>query len=145
MSALTLVACIYAVYTDKSFVCFVEVDMTWHGHHHSYQRTCPVYKEQCLPFNPDGTAGGPVHLVIGHAGAGLCLNTLPQRPVFWERVELTHGYMRVEANGTTMHCEVCTFTHLLEVVVSMILGSDEVWEVGVSMILGFDENWTWPR
>lgn len=80
--------------------------MTWHGHHHSYQRTCPVYKERCLPFNSDGTAGGPVHLVIGHAGAGLCLNTLPQRPPFWERVELTHGYMRVEANGTDMHCEV---------------------------------------
>lgn len=85
-----------------------QVDMTWHGHHHSYQRTCPVYKERCLPFNADGTAAGPVHLVIGHAGAGLCLNTLPQRPLFWERVELTHGYMRVEANGTDMHCEVVT-------------------------------------
>ena len=80
--------------------------MTWHGHHHSYQRTCPVYKEECLPDNADGTAAGPVHLVIGHAGAGLCLNTLHVRPKYWERVELTHGYMRVKANGTHMHCEV---------------------------------------
>ena len=82
--------------------------MTWHGHHHSYQRTCPVYQERCLPYNEDGTAGGPVHLVIGHAGAGLSLNTSPQskRPRFWERVELSHGYMRVEASGTDIHCEV---------------------------------------
>lgn len=88
------------------FCGHLQVDMTWHGHHHSYQRTCPVYKEECLPDNADGTAAGPVHLVIGHAGAGLCLNTLPVRPKYWERVELTHGYMRVEANGTHMHCEV---------------------------------------
>ncbi len=27
------------------------VDMTWHGHHHSYQRSCPLYKGQCLPSN----------------------------------------------------------------------------------------------
>lgn len=60
-----------------------------------------------MAANADGTAGAPVHLVIGHAGAGLCLNTLPVRPQFWERVELTHGYMRVNANGTHMHCEVC--------------------------------------
>ena len=47
-----------------------------------------------------------MHLVIGHAGAGLCFNTLPQRPSFWDKVSVTHGYMRVEANGTDMHCEV---------------------------------------
>ena len=98
----------YELQCTSSYMCAVDfqVDMTWHGHHHSYQRSCPVYKERCLPFNADGTAAGPVHLVIGHAGAGLCLNTLPQRPLFWERVELTHGYMRVKANGTEMHCEV---------------------------------------
>ena len=27
------------------------VDMTWHGHHHSYQRSCPLYKGQCQPGN----------------------------------------------------------------------------------------------
>ena len=25
--------------------------MSWHGHHHTYQRTCPVYKGKCLGFN----------------------------------------------------------------------------------------------
>ena len=65
-----------------------------------------MYKEQCIPFNADGSAQAPVHLVIGHAGAGLCFNTLPQRPVFWHKVSITHGYMRVEANGMDLHCEV---------------------------------------
>ena len=23
------------------------VDLTWHGHHHSYQRTCPVFQSSC--------------------------------------------------------------------------------------------------
>lgn len=27
------------------------VDMTWHGHHHSYQRSCALYKGACLPPN----------------------------------------------------------------------------------------------
>ena len=65
-----------------------------------------MFRERCIPSNADGTAGGPVHLVIGHAGAGLCFNTIPQRPSFWEKVSVTHGYMRVEANGTNMHCQV---------------------------------------
>ena len=28
------------------------VDMTWHGHHHTYQRSCPLYKGRCVPPNP---------------------------------------------------------------------------------------------
>ena len=39
--------------------------MTWHGHHHSYQRTCPVYRERCVGYDASGAARGPVHLVIG--------------------------------------------------------------------------------
>ena len=41
------------------------VDVTWHGHHHSYQRTCPVFEGKCVKEEEDGSAGGPVHLVIG--------------------------------------------------------------------------------
>ena len=28
-----------------------QVDMTWHGHHHSYQRTCPVDAQRCHDRN----------------------------------------------------------------------------------------------
>ena len=45
------------------------VDLTWHGHHHSYQRTCPLYKGECrepntgrltslAPCNVNGVLGG---------------------------------------------------------------------------------------
>ncbi|NJO23600.1 MAG: AMP-binding protein [Sphingomonadales bacterium] len=51
------------------------VDVTLHGHHHSYQRTCPVVAGECVGYGEDGVANGPVHLVVGNAGAGLCLVT----------------------------------------------------------------------
>ncbi|KAJ1480083.1 Metallo-dependent phosphatase-like protein [Baffinella frigidus] len=38
-------------------------DLVLAGHHHSYQRTCPLYKGECKPA---GTA--PVYMVIGMAG-----------------------------------------------------------------------------
>ena len=42
-----------------------QVDATWHGHHHSYQRTCPLFRGRCQAAEADGAAGGTVHLVIG--------------------------------------------------------------------------------
>jgi acid phosphatase type 7 len=50
------------------------VDITLHGHHHSYQRTCPVFKGECVGQDSNGVLKAPVHLVIGNAGAGLSLN-----------------------------------------------------------------------
>lgn len=29
----------------------LQVDMTWHGHHHSYQRTCQVQSQRCRGHN----------------------------------------------------------------------------------------------
>jgi acid phosphatase type 7 len=56
------------------------VDVTLHGHHHSYQRTCPVLRGKCVGYDDDGVPNGPIHLVIGNAGAGLCLNIHKHRP-----------------------------------------------------------------
>ena len=56
------------------------MDLTLHGHHHSYQRTCPVRDHRCAGFHSSGVAKGPVHLVIGNAGAGLCLNVHKRKP-----------------------------------------------------------------
>ena len=74
-----------------------EVDMTWVGHHHSYQRTCSVFKGECVEPNEDGTLSAPIHVVLGHAGAGLCNNLETKTPHYFEVVELEHGYTRVEA------------------------------------------------
>ena len=62
----------------------VQVDLTWHGHHHSYQRTCPVYSDECKGYREDGTAKAPIHLVIGNAGADLCHNVQPVQPSYFE-------------------------------------------------------------
>lgn len=57
------------------------VDVTLHGHHHSYQRTCPLDTDSnCVGYDANGIANGPVHLVIGNAGAGLCLNVHKHPP-----------------------------------------------------------------
>lgn len=57
------------------------VDVTLHGHHHSFQRTCPMGEDStCAGFDNSGVANGPVHLVIGNAGAGLCLNVHKNLP-----------------------------------------------------------------
>lgn len=54
----------------------------------------------------DGSQRAPIHLVIGHAGAGLSFTVTPQKPAFMEVVLLEHGYMRVQANGTALSFQV---------------------------------------
>ena len=44
---------------------------TWFGHSHEYSRTCEVFQGQCLGKAADGSANGPVHVLIGHAGQTL--------------------------------------------------------------------------
>lgn len=56
------------------------VDLTFHGHHHSYQRTCPAHRNKCVGYGEDGVPLAPIHLVIGNAGAGLTINIHPKQP-----------------------------------------------------------------
>lgn len=43
-----------------------KVDLAWWGHYHSYERTCPVYKEECTAWG-----NGTTYITIGSAGASL--------------------------------------------------------------------------
>lgn len=65
-----------------------------------------MHHAQCYVRAADGSAAAPVHLVIGHAGATTSPNLLPEQPSFWHRVDLVHGFLRIEANATVMTCEV---------------------------------------
>lgn len=47
-----------------------QVDVCLWAHYHSYERTCPVFQEKCLG-TPESNPGGPIHMVIGMAGAAL--------------------------------------------------------------------------
>ena len=62
----------------------LQVDLTLQGHHHTYQRTCALYRGACQPPRPDGSQTAPVHLVTGHAGAGLSLNVANPLPPWLE-------------------------------------------------------------
>ena len=59
------------------------VDLTLHGHHHSYQRTCPVYQGSCRGYTKNGVANAPVHVVIGNAGASLSYDVHREQPKVW--------------------------------------------------------------
>ena len=43
------------------------VDVAFWGHHHSYQRSCPVFDGKC-------TEGATTHIVVGMGGQGLSQN-----------------------------------------------------------------------
>ncbi|KAG2432271.1 hypothetical protein HXX76_009189 [Chlamydomonas incerta] len=83
-----------------------QVDLTLQGHHHTYQRTCALYRGACQPPRADGSQSAPVHLITGHAGAGLSLNVADPPPAWLEHLGLWWGYMRMEANATTMQIEI---------------------------------------
>ena len=53
------------------------------------------------------TAGGPVHMLIGHAGAPLSWAVNPETPPYYAAVELRHGYLRVRANRTALTMQAC--------------------------------------
>lgn len=84
-----------------------QVDLTLHGHHHSYQRSCPVFKGSCLGLSEeDGSPLAPVHLVTGNAGASLSYNVPLVPSPIWQSIKFWWGYLRVEASATRLTAEV---------------------------------------
>eukprot|EP00878_Enallax_costatus_P019287 GHUV01020344.1.p1 GENE.GHUV01020344.1~~GHUV01020344.1.p1 ORF type:complete len:392 (+),score=91.17 GHUV01020344.1:31-1206(+) len=111
---------------------FVEykVDLTLHGHHHSYQRTCPVIDYRCQKPTPsttttsrkllddnsssgsgsgvvlDASKSAPIHLVIGNGGFELSLNVDMQPADIWQSIKLWWGYLRIQATGTELKTQM---------------------------------------
>lgn len=51
-----------------------KVDIAFYGHVHNYERTCPVYQNQCVnqeTSHYSGTLNGTIHIVVGGAGCHL--------------------------------------------------------------------------
>eukprot|EP01116_Phalansterium_solitarium_P017202 TRINITY_DN4173_c0_g1_i1.p1 TRINITY_DN4173_c0_g1~~TRINITY_DN4173_c0_g1_i1.p1 ORF type:complete len:586 (-),score=221.07 TRINITY_DN4173_c0_g1_i1:325-2025(-) len=83
-----------------------QVNLALWGHHHSYQRSCPVYRQQCIaPSSPTAYAA-PVHVVIGMAGMGLTQN-LEVQPPSWLQIadDQEWGYSTIYANATALHMQ----------------------------------------
>ena len=76
-----------------------KVDAAFWGHHHSYQRTCPVYNRTCVE-------GGTVHIVTGAAGAGFSTNLRPETPEWIKFVECdTHGYIHARLRNQQLQLD----------------------------------------
>eukprot|EP00731_Ephydatia_muelleri_P019794 Em0012g619a len=73
-----------------------QVDGAFWGHHHSYQRSCPVFDRVC-------TEGGTVHIVVGTGGQSLSQNLEPIKPKWLDFYDIQHwGFSRFTANATTL-------------------------------------------
>jgi len=98
------------------------VDLVLAGHHHSYQRTCPIFNYTCAPHVEGGGAGywGPVHVVIGMAGfANTPIIMSPPRQFVYTNSH-DHGFTRFSA-----HPEALTFEYLVPLVCGDGSGTSE--------------------
>lgn len=51
-----------------------KVDIAFFGHVHNYERTCPIYQNQCVnteKYHYTGTVNGTIHVVVGGGGSHL--------------------------------------------------------------------------
>lgn len=78
-----------------------KVNLMLVGHQHSYERSCPVRKGKCTP---DGK--GPVHIVIGSAGAGLERGGFSRDIGEWSVSHINDwGYLRIHSTVAQMHVQ----------------------------------------
>lgn len=71
------------------------VDLNLFAHIHSYERSCPMYQEQCLD-------DGIVHVLIGMAGHNLDFDTYTGAK--WSLFhDQQFGYTQISANRTYLH------------------------------------------
>lgn len=71
------------------------VDVAFWGHHHTYQRSCPVHNSTCV-----SETEGTIHIVTGAAGADFSTTILPVQPKYMLFVnDSTHGYVIAKVTG----------------------------------------------
>ena len=95
--------CCLSIYIDPSqaleeLIYENQVNLFLCGHQHSFERTCQVYRNECLA---DGT--GTVHIVVGTAGAGLESGGFSNSLGNFSVVQSDNwGYLRVYASDESM-------------------------------------------
>jgi acid phosphatase type 7 len=78
-----------------------KVNVMFVGHQHSYERSCPVYKSQCIP-----SGEATVHIVVGSAGANLERGGFSPKLGKWSAAHTdSWGYCRVTADAHTFNIE----------------------------------------
>eukprot|EP00163_Fabomonas_tropica_P007419 TRINITY_DN1713_c0_g1_i2.p1 TRINITY_DN1713_c0_g1~~TRINITY_DN1713_c0_g1_i2.p1 ORF type:complete len:457 (+),score=112.66 TRINITY_DN1713_c0_g1_i2:744-2114(+) len=75
-----------------------KVNMMMTGHYHSYERSCAIYRGQCVE-----SGQAPMHVVVGTAGAGLESGNFTAP---WSRSHLNYwGYTRLTATAESLHMD----------------------------------------
>ncbi|KAJ8510982.1 hypothetical protein OPV22_001416 [Ensete ventricosum] len=75
------------------------VDMAFFGHVHNYERTCPIYQNQCVnneKLHYSGTMNGTIHVVVGGGGSHLSnfSDTVPNWSIYRD---LAFGFVKLTA------------------------------------------------
>lgn len=88
--------------TLEPLLVAAKVDLALWGHHHSYQRTCPIISSNCV-------TDGPVHVVVGTAGYELTKNFFPVRPSYFvTAINDYWGFATITATPSTLHLDFVT-------------------------------------
>ncbi|XP_072975240.1 probable inactive purple acid phosphatase 27 [Typha angustifolia] len=91
-----------------------KVDLVLFGHVHNYERTCAVYRKECLgiPRKDDGGVDtynnnnytAPVHVIVGMAG--FTLDKFPDKVASWSLTRISEfGYIRGHSTRTDLSVE----------------------------------------
>ncbi|KAL6863822.1 hypothetical protein ACP4OV_016725 [Aristida adscensionis] len=75
------------------------VDLTFFGHVHNYERTCPVYQKQCVSSEKShysSTMNGTIHAVVGGGGSHLS-NFTVDVPAWSIYREMEYGFVKLTA------------------------------------------------
>ncbi|KDP30918.1 hypothetical protein JCGZ_11294 [Jatropha curcas] len=75
------------------------VDIAFYGHVHNYERTCPIYQNQCVTTEKShysGTMNGTIHVVAG--GGGSHLSKFSDAPLKWSLYrDFDFGFVKLTA------------------------------------------------
>ncbi|KAJ4974982.1 hypothetical protein NE237_008156 [Protea cynaroides] len=76
-----------------------KVDMAFYGHVHNYERSCPIYQNQCVnneKSHYSGTVNGTIHVIVG--GGGSHLSTFSEVQTQWSLYrDYDFGFVKLTA------------------------------------------------
>ncbi|XP_057972375.1 probable inactive purple acid phosphatase 27 [Malania oleifera] len=76
-----------------------KVDIAFFGHVHNYERTCPIYQNQCVNSEKSdysGTVNGTIHVVVG--GGGSHLSKFSELQTVWSLYrDYDYGFVKLTA------------------------------------------------
>ncbi|CAI8008590.1 Nucleotide pyrophosphatase/phosphodiesterase (Fragments), partial [Geodia barretti] len=85
------------IFTSQEY----QVDLALWGHEHAYQRTCAVYKEECVE-----SGNATVHVIVGMGGQKHSTSYPPTKPSWLDHFDdKYYGVSRLTANSTDLVLE----------------------------------------